>query len=257
MNIPKSFEKYIGKQKLAVDNIGMSNSTVICFDDMVVKTNVAIEEIKIMEWLYGKLPVPKILEYEKIDGIGYLLMSKINGKMICDSEYLNNSSMLLNLLSNALNMLWNVDISDCPNNMSIENKLKLAEYQVENNLCDINDAEPDTYGKCGFKNPEELLKWLINNKPKESIVLSHGDFCLPNILVNNDKISGFIDLGRCGAADKYQDIALCYRSLKHNYEGKFSGRAIKGFNPDDLFVSLGIQPDRELLNYYILLDELF
>lgn len=257
MIIPKSFKKYIANKKFSFDDVGMSTSKVICFEDMVLKTNVAQDEINIMEWLDGKLPVPKIFEYEVIDSIGYLLMSKINGKMTCDSEYLNNSSMLLNLLSSALEQLWNIDIMDCPNIMTLDNKLRLAEFQVENNLCDIDDAEPDTYGKNGFKSPEELLKWLIDNKPNENLVLSHGDFCLPNILANNDKISGFVDLGRCGIADKYQDIALCYRSLKHNYEGKFSGRAIKGFNPDDLFISLGIQPDRELLNYYILLDELF
>lgn len=89
-------------------------------------------------------------------------------------------------------------------------RLKIAEYRVENNLCDIADAEPETHGKNGFANPQKLLKWLIDNKPKENnICLSHGDFCLPNIFAVNDKVSGFIDLGKCGLTDKYQDLALC------------------------------------------------
>ncbi len=44
-----------------------------------------------------------------------------------------------------------------------------------------------------------------------------GAYCLPNIFMKDNKVSGYIDLGRGGLADKYQDIALCYRSLLHNY----------------------------------------
>ena len=84
-------------------------------------------------------------------------------------------------------------------------------------------------------------------------MLSHGDFCLPNVFVESQQLSGLIDLGRTGVADRWQDIALCWRSLKHNY----SGKVYENFDPDCLFDALGIVPDREKLNYYILLDELF
>ena len=33
------------------------------------------------------------------------------------------------------------------------------------------------------------------------------------------------DLGRAGIADKWCDIALCYRSLTHNYDGSYGGRS--------------------------------
>lgn len=102
-----------------------------------------------------------------------------------------------------------------------------------------------------------LLSWLEANRPEEELVLSHGDFCLPNIFLEKEKLSGFIDLGRMGLADKWQDIALCYRSLKHNFEGYYGGKVYEGFDPDILFEALGIEPDWQKLNYYILLDELF
>ena len=118
-------------------------------------------------------------------------------------------------------------------------------------------TEPETFGKNGFESPAALLEWLEANKPPCEPVLSHGDFCLPNIFLKDGKVSGFIDLGGMGIADKWRDISLCYRSLKHNFDGTFSGKIYKDFDPDMLFEALGIVPDRERLRYWILLDELF
>ena len=88
-------------------------------------------------------------------------------------------------------------------------------------------------------------------------MLSHGDFCLPNIFINNDKISGFIDLGRIGIGDKWNDIALCYRSLKWNAKGRYGGNGYPKLNPDMIFDALEIEPNYEKIEYYTLLDELF
>lgn len=154
-------------------------------------------------------------------------------------------------------MLWRIDIKDCPVIKNLDSELPKAEYRVENGLVDISDAEPDTFGENGrFKNPRELLTWLQDNRPSYEPVLSHGDLCLPNILIDNGDISGFIDMDNCGIADKWEDIAMCYRSLKHNFDGTY-GKVYSGINPDLLFKELGIEPDMEKIDYYILLDELF
>jgi len=177
--------------------------------------------------------------------------------MLCDESYMTNPELLVDVLVKALKMLWQVDISDCPFDAGIDRKLQMARYNLEHDNVDLDNVEPETFGEDGFEDPEALLKWLIQNKPEEELVFSHGDFCLPNIFAQNDEISGFIDLGRAGVADKYQDIALCYRSLKHNFEGKYGGEKYENFNPDILFEKLGITPDWDKINYYILLDELF
>lgn len=48
-----------------------------------------------------------------------------------------------------------------------------------------------------------------------------------------------------------QDIALCYRSLKHNFSGVYSGIAYPGFEPEMLFDELEITPDYDKIHYYI------
>ncbi len=77
------------------------------------------------------------------------------------------------------------------------------------------------------------------------------------MLVGEEGISGLIDLGDWGTADRWRDISLCYKSLINNFNGVFGGRAYPGLDPDRLFYHLGIEPDREKLRYYLLLDELF
>lgn len=184
-------------------------------------------------------------------------MERVVGEMSCSTEFLEDPELLTELLAEGLRMLWNVDISACPYHNGIDNKLRLAEILVSNNLCEMEGVEPGTYGDNGFASPADLLTWLKDNRPAENLVFSHGDYCLPNIFINQNKVSGFIDLGRSGIADKYQDIALCYRSLKHNFEGRYGGKIYEDFNADILFDKLGIEPDWDRIRYYILLDELF
>lgn len=261
MNIPDDIKKIIGNRAYKIDSLGMSSSQVVIYDDMVLKIEQQSEESDnehvMLKWLADKLSVPEIIYSAKSNGINYLLMNRLKGELACSDELLKNPKYLTKLLAQGLNRLWRVDISNCPYNNNLDNKLRLAEANVENNLCDIEDAEPNTYGASGFANPAALLKWLKENRPSEELVFSHGDFCLPNIFINQNKVSGFIDLGRSGLADKYQDIALCYRSLLHDFDETYGGKADKGFDHTLLFDELEIIPDWEKIRYYILLDELF
>lgn len=260
-DIPETIRQFIGTRPYYIDDIGKSSSQVICFDDMILKIQECSEEseneIRMMKWLQGKLPVPAILHEEKVGNIQYLLMSRIPGEMSCAESYMDREEVLLELLAQGLKMLWSVDITECPYHNSLEQKLRQARTRVEQGSCDMENVQEDTYGENGFKDPADLLAWLETHRPKEDLVLAHGDYCLPNVFLQQDKISGFIDLGRCGIADRYQDIALCYRSLVNNYQGAYGGKVYPTFYPGRLFEKLGIEPDWEKVRYYILLDELF
>jgi kanamycin kinase/aminoglycoside 3'-phosphotransferase-3 len=184
-------------------------------------------------------------------------MSRISGEMSCDDYYLEHSEILLKALADGLKMLWQVDVSGCPIVRDLDVVLQEARFQVKNNLVDLDNVEPDTFGENGFESPKHLLEWLENNRPLFEPVFSHGDYCLPNVFLENGQIKGFIDLGRAGIGDKWNDIALCYRSLKHNFEGVYGGKRYENFNPELLFEALGIEPNWEKIRYYLLLDELF
>lgn len=133
-----------------------------------------------------------------------------------------------------------------------------AKYRLDNDLVDTEDFEEDTLGDNGFKSVDELYKFLKNNQPDEDLVFTHGDYCLPNLFVKGNKTIGFIDLGKAGIADRWQDLALCIRSMKYNF------CSIRGLDENEftelrnyLLRLLNIKLDEEKLRYYILLDELF
>lgn len=261
LQVPPKIKSWIENKPYTVDDIGMSGNQVLIFEDMVLKVEEKSasvdQQVQMMQWLEGKIPVPKVIAYEVEKEKCYLLMSRISGVMSCETYYLEHPLELLEALASGLKMLWEVDVQDCPYIRDVDTVLKEARIRVDNDLVDVEDAEPTTFGEGGFQSPKHLLEWLENHRPPFEQVLSHGDFCLPNVFLENGQVSGFIDLTKTGVGDKWNDITLCYRSLKHNFDGTYGEKVYKDFNPDMLFEKLGIEPEWEKIKWYLLLDELF
>jgi aminoglycoside phosphotransferase len=52
---------------------------------------------------------------------------------------------------------------------------------------------------------------------KRGHVLIHGDYCLPNVLVSEGKLSGLIDVGGAGLGDPRDDLAAGVWTLQYNF----------------------------------------
>ena len=271
--LPPEIERKVNGLPYAENTTGMSGAGVFMFfhadgasvtscshGDMVLKIQPAApwteREVTMLRWLAGKVPAPEVIACEERDGKIYLLMTRVKGKMACDEEFLARPEMLILRLAEAMHMLWDADVSSCPVMRDQETELAEARFRVEHGLVDTDNVEPTTFGPGGFKDPEALLYWLENNRPPFDPVLSHGDFCLPNVFFTETGIGGFIDLGDAGVGDRWRDIALCHRSLRHNMEGKYASVKRKA-DADRFFGALGVAPDPEKLRWYLLLDELF
>ena len=169
MYLPQPILDLVGNAPYTCDDIGKSGSTVLCYEQMVLKIEPKNEKfqqsVEMLRWLEGKLPAPKVLCALTEGDFQYLLMSRIPGKMACDPEYTKDPEHLAELLADALNMLWSVDISGCPFTWTLEQDLAEARKRVQLGLVDTEDVQPDTFGPGGFRDPEALLQWLEETRP--------------------------------------------------------------------------------------------
>lgn len=96
----------------------------------------------------------------------------------------------------------------------------------------------------------DLFEELVSNKPlDEELVFTHGDYCLPNVIMENQRVSGYIDWGRAGVADKYQDLALAIRSISYNFGKDYVPYFLAGYGIKEL--------DESKVDFYQLMDEFY
>lgn len=64
-------------------------------------------------------------------------------------------------------------------------------------------------------------------------VLIHGDYCLPNIILNNRKFSGYIDLDCGGIGDRHIDVLWGIWTLNYNLGTiEYTNRFIDAYGRD-------------------------
>ena len=96
----------------------------------------------------------------------------------------------------------------------------------------------------------QVMNELLRTRPAhEDIVVTHGDPCLPNLLIDGEYLSGFIDVGCLGLADRHADLALACWSLKHNIGPEMAEHFLEVYGRGLV--------DASKLEYYLLLDEMF
>ena len=62
---------------------------------------------------------------------------------------------------------------------------------------------------------KSIIEFLKNNKPMDN-VLVHGDYSLPNILIDNNGEVSLIDLGDVSISTKYFDLYYLRKSFVRN-----------------------------------------
>lgn len=201
-----------------------------------------------LAWLQRLLPVPEIYAFCADSGHTYLLLSEIAGLMACDDVFEQDIPALVLMLAEGLRLIHQVEIARCPFDERLAHKIALARQRVEAGLVDELDFDEKRKGIQA----EALFKVLIESRPSvEDLVFTHGDYCLPNVLIDqpHGQINGFIDWGRAGVADRYHDLALAARSLIYNFG--------PGWEPL-LWEAYGLEAvDNARLEFYQLLDEFF
>ena len=202
------------------------------------------EKLK-LEWLENRLSVPQVLEFAETEPADYLLLSEISGIPASDDSLKNDASNVIEQLANGLKTIHNLSIADCSFDARIDSAIEIARQRVLKGLVEQEDFDEERQGRTAA----DIFQELIAAKPSvEDLVFTHGDYCLPNVIFQNGKLSGFVDWGNAGIADRYRDLALLSRSVSHNFGKEWEEKA---------FPIYGIKPDWKKIHFYKLLDEFF
>ncbi len=203
------------------------------------------QECDRMRWAASVLPVPKIVDYGIEEGVEWLLTEAMPGLVATHENLMNEPQTLVPILAKGLHTFHEAPIQGCPFDFRLAAALKHIRTQVSTGLVDpVNDFHPEHQ----HLTPKEALKELETTAPStEDIVLCHGDYCFPNVLIANGQVSGYIDLGELGLADRWWDLAVATWSVTWNL----------GPGWEDLFLeTYGIEVDQERLRYFRLLYDL-
>lgn len=144
----------------------------------------------------------EVLGYESGDA-DLLLTARVGGEDCTHADYLSDGKRLCDTIATHLRRLHEIDFSRCPV------KDRTAEYiaTVEENYRTGNYDTSHFPDSFGYASAEDAIR--VFNEGKDALkrdVLLHGDYCLPNIMLDGWRLSGFIDLGNGGVGDRHIDI---------------------------------------------------
>lgn len=160
------------------------------------------KECKMTEYFHSKGLGAEVLRYISNDR-DWLLTTSVIGEDCTHEEYLAHPERLCDTIAYELRKLHETDYTGCPVSDRTSEYLDAAEknYRVGNY---DKTQFPDSFG---YRSAEEAYAVLNAEKDAlQSRVLLHGDYCLPNIVLNNWNFSGFIDVGNGGVGDRHIDL---------------------------------------------------
>ena len=144
----------------------------------------------------------QVLEYLSGDR-DWLLCERAVGEDCTHSEYLSDPIRLCDTIATELRRLHETDFGDCPIQDRMKDYFALAKENFKSGNYD-KSSFPDSFG---YRSAEEA--WAVLKEGEGAIdgrVLLHGDYCLPNIMLDNWRFSRFIDLGNGGVGDRHVDL---------------------------------------------------
>ena len=159
-------------------------------------------EAKMNDYFHKKGFGAEVIDYISTD-YDYMLTRRVIGEDCTHRDYLSEPERLCDLLGERLRALHEVDAKDCPVQDRMGEYLALADKNYAEGKFDPSLFE----GKKVYTSAEDAYRVLSEGRSLlRNEVLLHGDFCLPNIMLENFKVTSFIDVGNGGAGDRHVDL---------------------------------------------------
>ena len=195
-----------------------------------------------LTWLRAHgIPAAEVLDCRP----GFLLTAEIPGRSAAEDWPAERRPAVMDALAAVTRALHALPVNECP----FDRRLAVA---VPTALAaDLDGAVLDAE-RSGWSRDRLVAELLATRPDEEDPVVCHGDLCLPNVLLDPEtaQVTGVVDVGRLGVADRWADLAVATRSITSDLNPQF-GPA----DADRYLARYGIAPDQKKIDFYRLLDE--
>jgi len=202
------------------------------------------DEAERVRWAAQHLSVPEVLEAGRDDRVQWMLTNALPGVDATNEHLRAEPERLVRLLARGLRQIHRAPTADCAFDFRLDRALAHVRRRIDSNELDSRGFNTEHR----HLTPAEALAILERDRPQtEEVVLCHGDYCFPNILIEDWSITGFVDLGELALADRWYDLAVGTWTTIWNLGPGWEETFLRAY---------GIEPDWTRIRYYRLLYDL-
>ena len=205
----------------------------------------ALDESARMQWASLFLPVPIVLDAGSANDLEWLLTDALAGTDATRHPLLSDPEAIVALLARGLAVFHTrAPVAQCPFDFQAAGAIAHVRERVRAGIATGRDLHPEH----AHLTMDAALGELERLRPAlEDLVVCHGDYCPPNILITDWRAVGFVDLGELAVADRWCDLAIGTWSTTWNYGPGFEALYLAAY---------GAEPDPERQAFYRLLYDL-
>lgn len=161
------------------------------------------------DWFHRRGLGPEIVRYLSADR-DYLLTRRVPGEDCL--AYLDDPERLCQVLARTLRKLHALFPDGLPDSLLLERYLASA-GDWSKGFWDEHVLMPEFM----IHSRDEAWEIMQANKHRlKHDTCIHGDFCMPNIILDGGRFRSFIDLAMAGSGDRHIDLYWAVWSLRHN-----------------------------------------
>lgn len=150
-------------------------------------------ECGMTRFLHGHRVAPGVIAYASDADHDYLFSEAVSGEDGTAAMHIEDPGRLAGVFGEHLRMLHSLPIEGCP----------------------YPDRTAEMVNEAANRGADVRLLSEANYSANDHVII-HGDYCLPNIIMDNFAFKGFIDLGDGGLGDRHHDLYWGIWTLRYN-----------------------------------------
>ena len=187
------------------------------------------KEAAMTSFFHKKSLGAEVLGYETGD-FDWLLTRRVQGEDCTWRAYLDDPKRLCDTTAHLLRSLHETKTDGCPITNRTADYLTGAEKNYQAGVFS-NEFLPQKWKQLSAREVWDIAKQAGSQMTADTLL--HGDYCLPNIMLDHWQFSGFIDLDGGGVGDRHIDLFWGVWTLEFNLKtDQYAQRFLDAYGRD-------------------------